>query len=55
VHAALQSVTKAVASGAISPEEGASIAALIGQHRTTLEVTELARQLEALEALVRKR
>jgi hypothetical protein len=56
VHAALQSVTKAVASGAISPEEGASIAALIGQHRTTLEVAELANQLAALEALVgRKR
>jgi hypothetical protein len=55
VHTALQVVTRAVASGAISPEEGASIATMIGQHRTTLEVTELARQLEALETLVRKR
>ena len=48
--AALGGVAQAVAGGAISPEEGASVAAVLEGHRRALETVELERRLAALEA-----
>jgi hypothetical protein len=49
IAAALGAVTGAVASGDLSPEEGAAVAAVLEGQRRSLETVELERRLAALE------
>ncbi len=49
ISAALGSVTGAVAAGELSPEEGASVAAILEVQRRAVETVELERRLVALE------
>jgi hypothetical protein len=49
IAAALAAVTGAVASGVVTPEEGAALAAILEGQRRSLETVELERRLAALE------
>jgi hypothetical protein len=53
VPPALEAVTRAVTSGVLTPDEGASIATMVGQYRSALELVEIDARLRALEAGVR--
>jgi hypothetical protein len=43
-------IVAAVAAGGLTPEEGAAVATLLEHHRRTIETTDLAARIEALEA-----
>jgi hypothetical protein len=49
VPRALATVTAAVAAGQLTPDEGASIATMIGATRAALELAEIDQRLKALE------
>lgn len=48
--AALASITNAVASGELTPEEGQSVAAILEQQRRAIETIQLEQRIAALEA-----
>jgi hypothetical protein len=47
---ALQTIATAVAGGEITPDEGATVAALLETHRRTIETVEIEARVAALEA-----
>ena len=47
---AMAAIVQAVASGDVTPEEGAAVAAIVETHRRAIETDELERRLAALEA-----
>jgi len=54
ILAAFDSVTAAMAAGEMTPEEAASVAAVLAAHRAAIDTVELARRMDALEAAIGK-
>jgi hypothetical protein len=53
VTMALETITVAIGSGQITPEEGAAVAGVLEQHRKAIETLKLEQRIARLEAQAR--